>query len=117
MTREEIITAVIKGLRAQGRLANEDGCHYIRNGLKCAVGQLLPDDIAERWESYDDDSFSLCLAINRDATGLTSRQLDEVERDLHNLGLWDERELLYDLQDLHDKAKSLDKFVRKAARL
>lgn len=49
-TKQEIFDAVVEGLRKQGwkRASGFDGCRYrVQKGgeiLKCAVGQLIPDD-------------------------------------------------------------------------
>ena len=46
MTNQEAFDTVVRHLRNQGRQAIDDGrCSYLtQDGLKCAVGCLIPDD-------------------------------------------------------------------------
>ena len=54
-TRQEIFETVAKHLFSQGhRAKNKDGlCSYRSDGLKCAVGVLIPDN--EYREEFDND--------------------------------------------------------------
>jgi len=55
MTAQEVFDKAVNGIRAQGRrsIGSDDRCLYRGpNGLKCAVGQLIPnEEYAENMES------------------------------------------------------------------
>ena len=53
MTIQEIMDKACKGLASQGfqRSMSNEGCLYRGSGgKKCAIGHLIPDDLAEKWE-------------------------------------------------------------------
>jgi hypothetical protein len=59
MNRQEIFNKAYLGILAQGQCSTNvaGGCVYRnKDGMACAVGQLIDDDTAKLWDSQDDTS-------------------------------------------------------------
>lgn len=93
MTPQEIFNKVWDHLNKQGRQAVGKfgcGCHYrAPDGAACAVGCLVDDETAKRWDDMTDDNT---------IRGVASRDQDTPDFVLDNLTL------LQDLQIAHDHA-------------
>ncbi len=96
-TKQEIFPKVVTHLRKQGQRAVADGhCKYrTSDGLSCAVGCLIPDELY----TFNIEGASVTAAISG-FTEKNNRLLGEI---LRSLGIGREhRTLLSDLQNLHD---------------
>lgn len=75
--KEKVIKQVYQALVEQGRASSKKfgkvtNCAYRgENGMKCAVGHLIDDETAARWDGYtdnhDDGSFEACVTHDIEA--------------------------------------------------
>lgn len=107
LTRQEIFDKAVAAMLKQGKQSLSKGtCRYTYGDLRCAIGALVSTEVAERWESYNVNGFSIGL----DWCDLTSEQREVVEADLYAAGIdWcKEKEFLISLQAAHDMATGED---------
>lgn len=102
MTPQEIFDAVCDHLAKQKKRAAREhgGCYYrTPDGLKCAVGCLIPDELYDRRMDsfYDDDEDNYAGNFHQVADGI---RIGIYSKDLR--WMLDHINLLCDLQSVHD---------------
>lgn len=100
MTRQEIFDTAYIGVLKQGRqsLMPSGACAYRgSNGLKCALGFMIDDDTAEKWESIG----AVDSLINRHNDGRITLPTWVVQY----------KNLLMSIQEAHDRATDPEGFV------
>ena len=91
LTKEQVQKAIDK-VEAQGKLLR---FRYSEGAYRCIVGWVLGDDFISTLPSK-----------------YQNRNIDSVYEDY--LGTWEVPKALVDLQDMHDRAESLESFVKQA---
>ncbi len=103
MNNQEAFNIAYTRLIEQGQPSSSNSsCYYSRNGLKCAIGHLIPEDIAQKWDALDDSSISRMSFGSIYAAGLADCNV----------------QFLTDLQDAHDQSRTgtfVDDFKAKAS--
>lgn len=121
LTHQEIFDKSCSAIIAQGRPAMIDRvcCYAGPNNSACAVGQLLPRDIAEEWEAAG--AFSVSSLRGKRPTVKNARKK---LRQLNQVGVPTDRktlDLLEEIQTAHDihsgSAEFLAEFRRAAGRI
>ena len=98
MTNQEAFDRAVTGILAQDCVSFREHCVYAGpNGSACAVGQLLPRELAEEWDRRFPDGVGISAISALEDTGPYSL----CKQDLERLGLTD-LQFLSDLQELHD---------------
>ena len=100
MTEQETFDIVVTNLRNQGcqSLDDEFNCAYRgENGLKCAVGWLIPDDVY----SEDMEGFSLSWDIN-DEVNDNEIVAHVLEKQGHNISLASSLQKVHDNYDVDE---------------
>jgi hypothetical protein len=103
MTPQEIFTTAYLALLDQGEKSVDEfgACVYRSEVGACAIGHLIPDDVAEHWDSLRDSYFdSSIYSIVKARKGFGVKKWME-----------DNIELLSEIQSAHDKADATD-FVK-----
>lgn len=105
MNKQETFDKVARLIIAQGRRSIKgDNCVYAGpDGTGCAIGCLLPRDVAERWDTYvGGHGFSMTTVFERDY--MRREEQEACIRDLEAAGIPTDRHFLQRLQQAHDGA-------------
>lgn len=107
LTIQEIFDKSIGGLLEQGRPSRtDDGCVYAGpHGTACAVGILLPREVAQEWDS--EGTFGINTIMNSAASRCKKKLQQLVEAGIPVD--WNTLIFLSDLQRVHD-SYNLDDF-------
>ena len=89
-TRKEIIDETARFYNSQNRAEATDGCYYLLDGRKCAVGRCMKNPQAD-WSSIVTKLFSYC------GVRLENELLPEYQG--HSMAFWRDVQMLHDAGD------------------